>query len=55
MQGIREIIHDYAMSLWQRRWYVMMIAWPICLAGWAFVIQMPDIFEAKANPAYKYT
>jgi polysaccharide chain length determinant protein (PEP-CTERM system associated) len=49
MQGIREIIHDYAMSLWQRRWYVMMIAWPICLAGWAFVIQMPDIFEAKAR------
>lgn len=49
MQSIREIIEDYALSLWQRRWYAVAAAWAICLAGWAFVIQMPDVYEAKAR------
>jgi polysaccharide chain length determinant protein (PEP-CTERM system associated) len=49
MQNIREIIHDYAAAFWGRRWYVILVAWPICLAGWGFVIHMPDMYKAKAR------
>lgn len=49
MQSFRELVEDYALSMWQRRWYAVVVAWSICLAGWAFVIQMPDVYESKAR------
>jgi polysaccharide chain length determinant protein (PEP-CTERM system associated) len=31
------------------RWYGMAIAWIGCLAGWAFLTVMPDVYEAQAR------
>jgi polysaccharide chain length determinant protein (PEP-CTERM system associated) len=39
----------YARALWRRRWYGVAVAWLICLAGWVFVMQLPNVYEAKAR------
>src|SRR5579863_9554469 len=43
------IVMTYARALWRRRWYAAAVAWVICLAGWAFVIHLPNQYEAKAR------
>jgi len=47
--GVRSIALTYARALWRRRWFGLAVAWIICLAGWAFVIHMPNQYEAKAR------
>ena len=49
MGGMRDQIRFYLNALWRGRWYIMMVAWPICLLGWGFVIQLPDIYKARAR------
>jgi len=39
----------YLRGVWRYRWYVHLIAWPICIGGWLFVNQMPDVYESKAR------
>jgi polysaccharide chain length determinant protein (PEP-CTERM system associated) len=35
--------------LWRRRWYAAGIAWLFCALGWGYVLQLPNIYEAKAR------
>ena len=49
MQEIFEQVWGYVRSTWRFRWYIYLIAWPICIAGWLFVNQMPDQYESKAR------
>ena len=35
--------------LWRRRWLVLGIAWPICLAGWIAVALLPSKYVATAR------
>jgi len=49
MTDIRTLILTYARALWRRRWYGAAVAWLVCLAGWAFVTHLPDMYEAKAR------
>src|SRR5437763_3227333 len=39
----------YARALWRRRWYGVAVSWLVCLAGWAFVMQLPSQYEAKTR------
>ena len=39
----------YGRALWRRRWYAVAVSWLVCLAGWAFVMQLPSQYEAKAR------
>lgn len=34
--------------VWRRRRYAALVAWVVCVAGWAFVSTMPDIFRSTA-------
>lgn len=36
-------------SVWRRRWYIVAIAWAICLAGWGFVLVLPDTYASKTR------
>lgn len=49
MQEILDQILGYVRSAWRFRWYMHLIAWPICIAGWAIVYNMPDEYEATAK------
>jgi polysaccharide chain length determinant protein (PEP-CTERM system associated) len=47
--GISNIVLIHARSLWRRRWYGVAVAWLICVSGWAFVLYLPNQYEAKAR------
>ena len=49
MQEILEQIFGYLKGVWNKRWYAMAVAWIICLAGWAFVFQLPDQFQSTGK------
>lgn len=44
-----KIIVTYLEGMWRFRWYALLVAWPICLAGWFFVLCMPEIYQARAQ------
>jgi polysaccharide chain length determinant protein (PEP-CTERM system associated) len=40
---------SYAKAAWHYRWFAVLIAWLVALAGWAAVHRMPDRYEASAR------
>lgn len=49
MQEVLTQVYGYLRGIWRRRWFMLLMAWFICLAGWAFVLKMPDQYEASAK------
>jgi protein tyrosine kinase modulator len=45
----RTMLLRYARALWRRRWYGLAVAWAVCIAGWAFVVHLPNLYEARAR------
>jgi polysaccharide chain length determinant protein (PEP-CTERM system associated) len=39
----------YARGMWRYRWYALLVAWVVCLAGWAFVYTLPEEYESRAR------
>lgn len=42
-------LKTYLRGVWRYRWTMMAATWFVCIAGWAFVYQMPDQYEATAR------
>jgi polysaccharide chain length determinant protein (PEP-CTERM system associated) len=34
---------------WRFRWYALVVAWLVCLAGWSVIFLLPDSFESRAQ------
>jgi polysaccharide chain length determinant protein (PEP-CTERM system associated) len=49
MQEVINQILDEVRGAWRYRRVALAIAWVVCLLGWAYVLVMPDKFEAKAR------
>jgi len=49
MQEILDQIRSYARGAWRYRWYMHLIAWPLCIGGWVLVYSLPDQYEASAR------
>lgn len=49
MEALRKNIVPYLRGMWTRRWYAMLLAWTFCLIGWAVVILLPNLYEAKTR------
>jgi len=49
MQEILVQIYSHLRGIWKRRWPMLMMAWFICLVGWAFVLKMPDQYSSSAK------
>ena len=49
MNAPRELLGRYAIVAWRRRWLALALAWVICLAGWAFVVTMPNQYLSSAR------
>jgi polysaccharide chain length determinant protein (PEP-CTERM system associated) len=45
----RAILSRYARTLWRRRWWGLSVAWVICIVGWAYVMHLPDLYQAKTR------
>ncbi len=39
----------YCNAVWQRRWYAMITAWIVCIAGWFYVATIPDVYVASGR------
>lgn len=49
MQDVIAQVLGYARAAWRYRWYALIVAWPLALAGWIYVAVQPDQYEAKAR------
>ena len=49
MQEILDQLMGHLRGAWRFRWYMHLIAWPLCIGGWGFVYYMPDQYEASAR------
>jgi polysaccharide chain length determinant protein (PEP-CTERM system associated) len=47
--GVKTIALGHARSLWRRRWHAAGVAWVFCLAGWAYVLTLPNSYEATTR------
>ena len=39
----------YARGTWRFRWWMLTVAWVVCLIGWTIVARLPDQYEASAR------
>lgn len=46
---MKTLLLRYARALWRRRWYGLAVAWVVCIAGWAFVVHLPNLYQARAR------
>ena len=49
---MKEALQDIIIKIrsgWRYRWYAMMIAWVLAIAGWIGVAMIPDKFESSAR------
>jgi polysaccharide chain length determinant protein (PEP-CTERM system associated) len=49
MQDLLIQIMGYAVGAWRFRWFMMLVAWVICLGGWGAVYMMPDVYQSNAK------
>jgi polysaccharide chain length determinant protein (PEP-CTERM system associated) len=49
METLRELTGRYGGLAWRRRWWAVLAAWIICIAGWVGIAMLPDQFEANAR------
>lgn len=49
MIGVKTIALGHARALWRRRWHAAGIAWVMCLLGWAYVLWLPNSYEATTR------
>lgn len=49
MQEAIELLLNYLRGIWIKRWILVLVAWLVCLVGWAFVIKMPDQYQSEAK------
>lgn len=49
MQEILNLIIDELRGSWRFRWYALGAAWAVAVAGWLYVLLLPDKYEATAR------
>ncbi len=47
-QIVREILHQLR-ATWRRRWWILPIAWLVCVPGWAYIHTIPDTYQASSE------
>lgn len=48
-QEMVEQVLDEVRGAWRFRWWGLATAWALCVAGWLFVLRIPDTYEASAR------
>ncbi|MDP2025319.1 XrtA system polysaccharide chain length determinant [Sulfuriferula sp.] len=49
MDELLNQLMGYARATWHRRWYIIIVAWVVSIAGWVWVYTLPSRFEASAR------
>lgn len=48
MQNVENLLEQFR-GAWRFRWTGMIVAWAVCLAGWAILLVVPDRYEASSR------
>jgi polysaccharide chain length determinant protein (PEP-CTERM system associated) len=49
MDDVYHQLQLYATQLWRKRWYIVLVAYLICVGGWTTVATLQDRFESQAR------
>ncbi|WP_019625771.1 XrtA system polysaccharide chain length determinant [Thioalkalivibrio sp. ALJT] len=49
MEKIVQDLLQHARATWRRRWWILPVAWLVCLGGWAYVHSLPDVYESESR------
>jgi polysaccharide chain length determinant protein (PEP-CTERM system associated) len=49
MNDVYHQIQLYAAQLWRKRWYIVLVAYLICVGGWTTVATLQDRYESQAR------
>ena len=49
MHDVFQQVLGYAVAAWRRRWYALIVAWMVCLAGWVLVERIPDTYRSSTR------
>ena len=49
MHELVDQLFSHLRAIWRYRWYAALVAWIAAIAGWAFVYQLPNRYEASAR------
>jgi polysaccharide chain length determinant protein (PEP-CTERM system associated) len=49
MRELFEVLVRHARGIWRYRWYMMLVAWLVCILGWVVVYRLPDQYTATAR------
>jgi polysaccharide chain length determinant protein (PEP-CTERM system associated) len=49
MHDVMVQLMRYARGVWHYRWWLLGIAWVVCLVGWIIVARLPDQYQASAR------
>jgi polysaccharide chain length determinant protein (PEP-CTERM system associated) len=49
MHELVDQLLSHLRAIWRYRWYAVAVAWVVAIAGWVFVHQLPNRYEASAR------
>lgn len=49
MQEIINLVLGHIKGTWRYRWYAILVAWLVSLAGWFYVQSLPDVYRTSAR------
>lgn len=49
MQEVIAQVVQHVRASWRYRWYIVLLAWPLCIAGWIYVQSLPNQYQATAR------
>lgn len=49
LSEVTDLVRGILWGCWRYRWQACALAWVVCIAGWALVFTMPDVFRASAR------
>lgn len=49
MNDLYHQLQIHIAGLWRKKWYIVLVAWVLSLAGWVTVMALPDRYEAQAR------
>src|SRR3569832_2942849 len=47
-EAIAQVL-PHVRASWRYRWFIALVAWPLCIAGWIYVNSLPDQYQASAR------
>ncbi|WP_018880166.1 XrtA system polysaccharide chain length determinant [Thioalkalivibrio sp. ALE9] len=49
MEKIVQELWQHVRGTWRKRWWILPIAWLVCIGGWAYAHNLPDTYQADAR------